>query len=484
MKHRKLLLPLLFVLHICIYAAPRELFVRNSSNMVIKIDVYPVGCIFNGNLDYSLRCARFYTNYQYITGNSIKGIEPTVQLGFEHDAENHDEDDEGMGNDIAGVVGYGKYRIDFYEKTSNNPETYVYRNFCYIDYSHSNYPWNPGPNGLTNDIYVYYMGNGDVRGWSFSTLPFDRTLKIWDQRNPNAPNAYEPQNKSGFKSTNNGEWLTYPLDATIYQGEEPWGHETKSKCFVFIDVLPSHNPKIICGETLSIETEAQLILYSSNSGSNFAQFNVGDVPGSSCGAVFINQTGGSVLLMRNTKFTVENGSKLYLEKNSNVTINNLEAEFRLKSGSYYCNRGAKILSGKLIIEKYVQYCLPDPPARIVNYFQDSASIVLENGAELVIPDSTTYVFEGSETALICKDSSSIKFGKNSKLVFQSGARINADGCRFTSYDSTNTWDGIYLIDNANDTLKNCTFENAYNGININPDLAAPIVDTHNDYTEL
>lgn len=64
------------------------------------------------------------------------------------------------------------------------------------------------------------------------------------------------------------------------------------------------------------------------------------------------------------------------------------------------------------------------------------------------------------------DSTTVKFGKNSKLIFQDGARINANGCKFVSYDSTEVWDGIYLDGIAYDTLKNCTFQNAVNGINI------------------
>jgi parallel beta-helix repeat protein len=65
-----------------------------------------------------------------------------------------------------------------------------------------------------------------------------------------------------------------------------------------------------------------------------------------------------------------------------------------------------------------------------------------------------------------KPYSKIILGQNSKLLFQNGARLIANNATFTSLDSTSTWDGIYLEDNSNDTIKNCIIENASNGINI------------------
>lgn len=181
------------------------------------------------------------------------------------------------------------------------------------------------------------------------------------------------------------------------------------------------------------------------------------------------KTGSSVVFENSNHFLLECYSKLRIETGGQLIM---------QGGSTFCNMGGIIGPGQVIFAGKVRRPINCNNICPVPKIKDSIKFVLENGAELEIPDSSTYVFEGSETALICKDSSSIKFGKGSKLVFQSGAKINANGCKFTSYDSADTWDGIYLIDNANDTLKNCTFENAYNGININPDLAAPIVDTH------
>lgn len=177
------------------------------------------------------------------------------------------------------MIGYGKYRINIYKLVGSN---FTLVNHCYVDYSHGNYPWNPGPNGLTNDIFVYYLGNGDIRGWDQIYLPADRTLKIWDQRRSNNPNAFEEQNKNGFHSTNSGinfQWLKFPLIASEYQGPT---EETPEKLLVHLDVFPNHHPKVKCGETFSIESGSRLLLQSTNNGANYSQFTVGEYPGSNC----------------------------------------------------------------------------------------------------------------------------------------------------------------------------------------------------------
>ncbi|MBZ0202184.1 MAG: T9SS type A sorting domain-containing protein [Ignavibacteria bacterium] len=138
----------------------------------------------------------------------------------------------------------------------------------------------------------------------------------------------------------------------------------------------------------------------------------------------------------------------------------------MESGSKFCNRGGTINGGKISINGIIRTPCNAPNPCTDNYMKDSSLIILEEDSELEIPDSTTYIFEGNETALICKDSSTIKFGKGSKLIFKDGARISANNTKFMSYDSTEAWDGIYITGDSYDTLKNCTFENAENGVNI------------------
>jgi len=500
---------------------PGEIKIINTTSKEASLKVYPVSMIFNNRNFYDLH-TRYYDltepyTYHYMTGTSLNSgalvnvhtITSESEIYLQHELASQTDGGEA-------ILGFGVYKFEFY------------LNGQFIDTCIVEYDGAPTP---INDLTFFINENVEERSisveysWAGTGCPARpitdaaRYLKRWEPDWCNNP----PQNN---RSKNYGDFI-YKTDPESYydilpqdfrqdcgtESNHDQALETLNRTGILslnltidkdiesrtldnsqangllgtptqIVVSPECYLKINSGKKFTIKEDSYYpydntyytivtlkqysnLFLKSSAELKFEKTNE-----------FVCESNSRVLMEQHSKITMNDHSKVFLEKDSRITINNIGAEFRLKSGSYYCNRGAKILSGKLIIEKYVQYCLPDPPARIVNYFQDSASIVLENGAELVIPDSTTYIFEGSETAMICKDSSSIKFGKNSKLVFQDGARISADGCKFTSYDSTQKWDGIYLIDNANDTLKNCTFENAYNGININPPFAAPLVDTH------
>jgi hypothetical protein len=168
----------------------------------------------------------------------------------------------------------------------------------------------------------------------------------------------------------------------------------------------------------------------------------------------------------NAQLIFENSNHLYLECDSKLIIG-AGSLVHMQSGSKLCMRGGVVQGpGEFRIDGFIRKFQCLIPCVEDNIFKDSVKVIVTSGSEFIIPDSTTLFFEGSETALICKDSSTIRFGKGSKLVFRDGARISAKYCAFTSEDSTQVWDGIYMEDYAFDTLKNCTFENAYNGLNI------------------
>ena len=106
------------------------------------------------------------------------------------------------------------------------------------------------------------------------------------------------------------------------------------------------------------------------------------------------------------------------------------------------------------------------PCNEDNIIQDSTIITLVDSASCDIPDNTTIYFDGSLTSLVLNPGSTLNFGDNSKIVFQNGAHLVADHAKFTSLDPNTPWDGIYLSGLSNDTITNCTIENAVNGINI------------------
>jgi hypothetical protein len=181
--------------------------------------------------------------------------------------------------------------------------------------------------------------------------------------------------------------------------------------------------------------------------------------------IFTVKEDATLKLNTNAKIEFENTNWLILECDSKVIMGQ-GSSVLMKSGSKFCMSGGNVQGGNITIEGYVQRLQCMIPCAEDNIFEDSAKLVIDTNSVLELPDSTFITFKGSETQLICKENSTIKFGKGSKLIFEDGARISANGCKFVSYDSTQTWDGIYLSDDANDTIKNCVIQNAYNGINI------------------
>lgn len=184
---------------------------------------------------------------------------------------------DGTTGDIEdGMIGYGKYRINIYKLVGSN---FTLVNHCYVDYSHSLYPWSPPPNGLANDISITYINENTLNHWGYP-MPPDNTVKIWDQR-VRVPEAYEEQDKNGFKSAvpdSYGNWLQWPLDPLNFNGS---GMDI-GKLMVNLDIIPNHHPKVKCGETFSIESGSRLLLQSTNNGANYSQFTVGEYPGSNC----------------------------------------------------------------------------------------------------------------------------------------------------------------------------------------------------------
>ena len=197
--------------------SPGELFIRNhTSSATLKIVVYPIGCVFNGDKDYKLLCKHRVPNYyDYIIGGSKSGIGEQSQMALDHDAS-------GDASPVDGAVGFGLYKIVIYVW---NGVYYEAANYCFIDFGTSDYPFYGHPY-LYGDIGFEYRNNNIITHNGGYTLPEDRTIKAWDQRQWRGENAYEPPNKNGFKTAPNdqyGNWLNFPQIATDYGGT---AHET------------------------------------------------------------------------------------------------------------------------------------------------------------------------------------------------------------------------------------------------------------------
>lgn len=162
-----------------------ELQVVNRSSYQIKVDIYPIGTVFNGDKKYKLLCKRLLGQPElYIIGVKNSFLDANggqIQL-------NHDASDGDIG--MSGAIGYGKYRIDFFKWNSIN-QVWDLKNYCFVDFNHSNYPW--GGSTFTNDINIDYYSEDNIEAWEHP-LPYDKTIRIWDQHVRN-PSAVEEQNK-------------------------------------------------------------------------------------------------------------------------------------------------------------------------------------------------------------------------------------------------------------------------------------------------
>jgi hypothetical protein len=174
---------------------------------------------------------------------------------------------------------------------------------------------------------------------------------------------------------------------------------------------------------------------------------------------------GWLVMANNSEFIINDHSQLTLENGSHFA-GTTSSRILVYPNGVFCNRGA-IISGQLNV-KYIGgiYVLQCDGGVSDSYFNDSTNIVLSEGATLEIPDNKVYHFQGPETVLQMDSNSTIKFGANSKIVFENGARISAKYSKFTSLTSNATWTGIYLKDISHDTITNCIIENAVEGISI------------------
>ena len=241
----KIVLLLIFVLNFGFAQGDlhvNEIQIKNLYNENIRIDVYPEGLVFNGDKEYKLRCKHILGSIQYIIGAKEFVISSNGGIAqFNHDAADGD-------NNMTGSVGYGKYRIDFYRYVGGD---WTYQNYCYVDFSHSKYPWGGMPNGLQNDVTISYYSENNIKYWD-TQFSGDRTVRIWDQR-VRVSTAYEDQDKTGFYSVPGdqyGNWLVLPHFPQSYGGMGV----NEGKLMVNLSIEPGHVSKLKCGEAFSIES--------------------------------------------------------------------------------------------------------------------------------------------------------------------------------------------------------------------------------------
>ncbi|MFZ1322558.1 MAG: T9SS type A sorting domain-containing protein [Ignavibacteria bacterium] len=406
------------------------------SSETLKISVYPIGAIFNADMKYKLECKNPTVEYKYIYGGIDSGLILNNLYTLDHDASG----DEGASD----AIGYGKYRVVFYTLRFGNYDSVDY---CDVDYSDSDYPYTSG----SEDITFYFYS--DSITFSFSGIYHNiqlvnKSLKIWDQY---GTSFHKSQNKNGFITDSLYNYI--PINAVDSQAVNHIDKGDFSINFNLINDMFTRNVLFDTITNITVKKKAALVI---NSGKTFNMIT----PSLGYNNLIIED---SALLNLSGKIIVNSPNKFTLKKNS--ILNFLPgSEIRIRNGGVFCNEGSNIRGNvNVVFDKGIfQLC---------SYFndfvvEDSTKIVLEDSAVVVLPDNYTLHLKGNTTSLIMNPGSKIKFGENSGIVCDSGAKVIANDAAFTSTDSTKKWNGISLKHRSQDTIKNCLISNANYGIMI------------------
>ncbi|MBL8006064.1 MAG: hypothetical protein JNJ56_00910, partial [Ignavibacteria bacterium] len=230
-------------------------------------------------------------------------------------------------------------------------------------------------------------------------------------------------------------------------------HNSPGLLNVNLEIQNNHHAKINSVNPFIVNDSAMLILKSASTYENNARLYIqdnGELRFRNAAALVINKYGSVI---------VEAGGKLVMENHSYITFRPY-SEIRIKQGGLFCNEGARIKGNANIIYEggSIHHIMCSSLADFV--ISDSAKVILDSNAVLEIPDSTTISFYGNRTGLVMHPNSVIRFGANSKLLFDSSATFIAKNATFTSLDTFGKWEGIVLQNTGEDSVINCTFSNA------------------------
>lgn len=443
-----------------------DIFILNYSSKNIWVRVYPISIVFNAdnnnNGNYDFHAMTTNSGYHFING---RGSSEDGKYLLSPNSDGISYNMEGVttaGEAVAGI-GRGIYRFEFfYDNINNLVDSAIVEWDAGYDFGDLTLLFNDEiePAGIES---YYFAGMPNP-----TPLPDNRKINCWSYLN---------------RDKNYGNWV---FDDIIYQNLPILPQDFRQNCgteshiaedlenewrigiltlnmFIKKDNIHTQDGEMLGaphriiltpGVRMTLDNNIDFTMKHNMTYENY--YNILTV-----------QENATLKLNPNSTINIENTNWVVFECHSNIILYN-NAKIIFQNGSKFCNRGATMQnSGQIIFLGNIKMAGCSGIVSCTDsYIKDSVKFILENSSSIEIPDSTTYIFEGNETILKCKDSSKIKFGKGSKLVFEDGARINANNCKFVSYDTTETWDGIYLSGVSFDTLKNCTFQNALNGINV------------------
>ena len=347
------------------------------------------------------------------------------------------------------------YRVDeegnpkLYFKYQNDPEFYIHStntgcNWC----TYKQEPWKYHGRARVFGNFIY-----DDENENYShKFPTDSHI---DCNRPIQPHGYE-----GFQNQNHtfGDARSgnLTLDLTIDKyAITP--HESSMINFpTFINIMkfdlgPSHGGIRKCKLTInpSQVLDVRLDAWWTPYNNRYTQIN-------NWGDIVLKGPYSEIWISTHNKMNMYGQSSMHLEA---------ESFFGIGYGATFCNYGG-IISGPGTVYYYNGYPTICSDLDVEFNVQDSTQVIFADSSVMVIPSNSFISIDGNITALKLRPHSKVKFGEGAKLILKNGAHIIADSAIFTSLDSNSTWDGIYLSDISNDTITNCTIENAINGINI------------------
>ena len=509
----------LFILFIqCLHSTSLyELKINNYSNTNdLQVKIYPVSMVFNGNslldLIYTNRPLHNVPDYfDYINGRMVVSnsltewfiTPPNGNHGYNFNS-----------NEVpGGAVGFGLYKVTFYVPVGGGTDYPTFLDTFLIEYD---------GRGSVNDMELNFRDDGNLGPritfrptdncgcscpeWSITHDGINRYIRMWNPYNivspnpqpcdlgtthhfdtkyfnsillgssflyntssyttpiptdsrrdcnrPNLPNPPPIQNQDwGLSDLPNNRSGVLTLNLTIAKNASTPIYENS-----FDEMVDK--PTNIAIQTGATLTLASYILFTikhdPNWDSDHSRFAELDV-----------LSGGNLNLNSYSSLIVENSSKINLSESSNLNL--------------YYNSIISVFSGGIINDNCSHITVYRPGSAGIYIYpggrfivgpcdnpnlNDSVKIVMLDSSVFEIPDSTIFTLDGSESSISFGYNTQVHFGQNSKLVFQNGAHLYANGTKFIPAIAGNTWDGIYLNDIAQDTITNCTIENASNGINI------------------
>jgi hypothetical protein len=253
-----------------LFATEGEVIIANYSTKQLRVEVYPIGAIFNAEKEYNPECVFPYLNhYNFIVGGSkvLNKFEGSPQrFTLDHDASGD------IGAEAA--IGYGRYRIVFIQSSSDTTFEDGPTTYCDIDYTDADFPYT-GWQFMQRDVHIQFYSIQNIEyNWDGDPVPIpvDRLLISWDQRTVSNPNSYKTQNRNGFRS--HIDYKNWPINAMNYGASN---HLYFDKMLVNFDLVTQgnkiQNHKSLQFDSARLKCDSLLVELGNNSKLEFEGIN-------------------------------------------------------------------------------------------------------------------------------------------------------------------------------------------------------------------